>query len=93
MRTLVSVPCGLALILASAGLTACASTSSTEAMLAQDDPNRIICRNDINSGSRLKKKTCRPKWEWDEIAAGTAEIHRNLQRDTAKGEVSEGSRM
>ncbi|RZV38228.1 MAG: hypothetical protein EX272_03380 [Chromatiales bacterium] len=92
MRILISVPCGIALILVSAGLTACASTSSTEATLARDDPNRVICRNDVNVGSRLKKKTCRPKWEWDEIAEQTAELHRSLERDTAEGSISSESR-
>lgn len=92
MHTLVSLPCGLAIILVSAGLTACASSSSTETMLADDDPNRIICRNDINTGSRLKKKTCRPKWEWDEIAERTAELHRGLQRDTTEGSITPDSR-
>ena len=92
MHALFPVLRGLALILVSAALTACASSSSTGTMLADDDPNRIICRDDIHVGSRLPKKTCRTKQEWDELAVETAKIHRSLQRDTTQGEISSGSR-
>lgn len=91
MHTLISVLRNLALILLPLGLAACASTSSTETMLA-DDPNRVICRDDIHTGSRLPKKICRTKLEWDEIALETAKLHRSLERDTAQGEISSGSR-
>ena len=88
MRILVSVLLGsLAL-----GISACASSPSSETMLADNDPNRIVCRDDINTGSRLKKKTCRTQQEWDEIAEQTAEMHRSLQRDTTEGSITQGSR-
>lgn len=93
MHALNSVLRGVLIALVGFGLTACAGTSSTETMLADDDPNRIICRDDINTGSRLKKKTCRTKAEWDEIAEKTAEMQRGLQRDTAEGAITDGSRM
>lgn len=88
MRILVSV----LLVSLAFGISACASSSSTETMLADNDPNRVVCRNDINTGSRLKKKTCRTQQEWDEIAAQTAEMQRGLERDTAEGTISDGSR-
>ncbi len=74
------------------GVSACASSSSSDVLLADDDPNRVVCRNDINTGSRLKKKTCRTQAEWDEIAERTAEMHRGLQRDSAEGAITDGSR-
>ncbi len=88
MRILVSV----LLVSIALGISACASSSSSELMLADDDPNRIVCRDDINTGSRLKKKTCRTQQEWDEIAEQTAEMHRGLERDSTKGSITEGSR-
>ena len=92
MHTSISVLRGLALTLLTLGLTACASTSSTETMVADDDPNRVICRDDIHTGSRLSKKVCRTKLEWDELALETAKLHRSLERDTTQGEISGESR-
>ena len=92
MHALVPVLRGFVVALIGLGLTACAGTSSTETMLADDDPNRIVCRNDINTGSRLKKKICRTQAEWDEIAEQTAEMQRGLQRDTTEGSITDGSR-
>lgn len=74
------------------GVSACASSSSSDVLLVDNDPNRVVCRNDINTGSRLKKKTCRTQAEWDEIAERTAEMHRDLQRDSAAGAITDGSR-
>lgn len=92
MHALVPVLRGSVIALIGFGLTACAGTSSTETMLTDDDPNRVVCRNDINTGSRLKKKTCRTQAEWDEIAERTAEMQRGLERDTTEGAITDGSR-
>lgn len=94
MRSLVSIwRCsGLALVLF--GLAACASSPSSNGLLADEkDPNQVICRNEPNTGSRLPKKVCRTRAEWDEIAAASAELGRSLQRDTVGGAISDGSRQ
>lgn len=92
MKSLRFLSCVLGLALASVGISACASSTSDSLLVSQDDPQRVICRSDINTGSRLPKKTCRTKAEWDELAAQTAELHRNLQRSTVDGALSSESK-
>lgn len=93
MRLFESLPIILGVSLVSLGVASCASSTSPNSMVAEvKDPNEVICRNDTNVGSRLPKKTCRTRLEWDEIAEGTQELNRNLQRDTARGAITDGSR-
>lgn len=93
MRPLVSLSFMLGVWFVSLGVASCASSTSPNIMVAQEkDPTEVICRNDVNVGSRLPKKTCRTRLEWDELAAGTQELNRNLQRRTADGGFTDGSR-
>lgn len=90
MRSLVhlSLSCALALVLLVLG--ACASSTPSGTLHAEQ---RIICRSDANTGSRLPNKTCRTKEEWDRIAEETGELSRNLERATRDGVISDGARQ
>lgn len=47
------------------------------------DLNRIVCRDDKPTGSRLAKRTCKTKREWQIEAEENQEAKRNLPRSTA----------
>ena len=73
-------------------LTGCAGSSETT--VADDDPNRTVCRTDPNTGSRLPKRICKTAAEWDEIAARNLEERRHLSRDQRVGSpAAEGARV
>lgn len=94
MRSLISLSRGLGLACLFLGLAACASSPPADGLVADEtDPLKIICRNEPNTGSRLPKKVCRTRQEWDEIAAANQEMKRGLQRDTTSGAISDGSRQ
>lgn len=93
MRSCVSILRGIGSVLVLLGLAACASSPSDGLVAADVDPQKIICRNEPNTGSRLPKKVCRTRAEWDEMAAASAELGRNLERDTVGGSISDGSRQ
>lgn len=62
----------------------CASTDGATA-LADNDPNRVVCKSAPNTGSRIKKHDCRTVKEWDDVAAATDEINDAVrQRDTIR---------
>jgi hypothetical protein len=90
MQSLVPLSRGLALALVLLVMGACASSSPSGALHAEQ---RIVCRSDVNTGSRLPKKTCRSKEEWDQIAEESAELSRNLERATRDGAISDGARQ
>jgi len=90
MQSLVPLSRGLALALVLLVMGACASSSPSGTLHAEQ---RIVCRSDVNTGSRLPKKTCRSKQEWDQIAEETAELSRNLERATRDGVISDGARQ
>jgi hypothetical protein len=69
---------------------ACASSTPSGTLHAEQ---RIICRSDVNTGSRLPNKTCRSKQEWDRISEETGELARNLERSTREGTISSGGRQ
>lgn len=94
MRSLSSPLRGFALASIALGLAACAGSTGPDGLVAEEkDPNQIICRNEPNTGSRLPKKVCRTRAEWDEIAAASAELGRSLERDTIGGGITDGSRQ
>ena len=94
MRSFVSTLRGFGAALLLLGLAACASSPSGEGLVAGGkDPNKVICRNEPNTGSRLPKKVCHTRAEWDEIAAASAELGHSLQRDSVGGAISDGSRQ
>lgn len=71
-------------------LAGCASDSANT--VADNDPNRIICRTDPNTGSRLPKRVCKTAAEWDDIAARNEEERRNLGRaESSAGASTAGS--
>ena len=72
----------LALLAVAAG---CASPSDTTkgVTMAEVDAQEIICHERAPTGSRLIKKTCKTRAEWDADAEQSKEIKRSLQRDTA----------
>ena len=77
----------LALALAGA-VTGCASSSET---VANNDPSRVICRTDPNTGSRLPKRVCKTALEWDQIAERNLEERRNLQRAASPDGAATGT--
>lgn len=75
-----------------AGLAGCASSTDPE-LVAEADPDRIICKSAPNTGSRLKKRDCKTAKQWDDIAAATDQVNDAVrQRDTIRpGAVSDSS--
>ena len=54
----------------------CASTSTEETpALADNDPNRVVCKSAPNTGSRVKKHDCRTAKQWEDLAAATDQIN------------------
>jgi hypothetical protein len=93
MQSFVSVSRAFGLGLVLLGLAACASSTSDGLMADEKHPQDVICRNEPNTGSRLPKKTCRTRAEWEAIAAASAELGRSLQRDSVGGSITDGSRQ
>ncbi len=52
---------------------------------ASNDPSRLVCRNEPNTGSRLPKRVCKTAAEWDQIAAEAQEAKRNMNRPAVGG--------
>jgi hypothetical protein len=90
MQSLVPLSRGFALALVLLVMGACANSNPSGTLHAEQ---RMICRSDVNTGSRLPNKTCRSKQEWDQIAEETAELKRNLERSTRDGAISSGARQ
>lgn len=74
---------GLAFYLMIAAGCANSSGSAAVASDADKDPERVICRDDINTGTRIPRKICKTAAEWETDAEETREINKNLERDTA----------
>ncbi len=81
----------IAVLLAFLTLAACAADSSNiNNVVADNDPMRMICRNDAPIGSRLPKKTCKTAQEWEQIAEENQEARRNIPRGTSAGASTGG---
>ncbi len=57
---------------------ASAGYSASEAI--EGDPNRMVCRRDKETGSRLASRTCKTAREWEEERLLNQEEMRNAQR-------------
>jgi len=90
MQSLVPLSRGFALALVLLVMGACANSNPSGTLHAEQ---RMICRSDVNTGSRLPNKTCRSKQEWDQISEETGELARNLERSTREGTISSGGRQ
>ncbi len=45
------------------------------------DPNRVVCRDEPDTGSRFNKRTCMTQAQWDDRTAKAEELQRvNSQR-------------
>ncbi len=53
-----------------------------------EDRNKEVCKRIAEMGSRLKKRICRPQWEWDALE----EEARELTRDET-GRVGSGAAL
>ena len=60
-----------------AGAIAGCSSSDT---VANNDPGRMICKSDPDTGSRLPKRVCKTALEWEQIAERNLEERRNWGR-------------
>jgi hypothetical protein len=93
MQSFVAVSRAFGLGLVLTGLAACAGSTSGDGLIADvKHPQDIICHNQPNTGSRLPKKVCRTRAEWDAIAEASAELGRSLQRDSVEGTITDGIR-
>ncbi len=88
-----SLFCAGALVLAVIGLSACASAPTEEGAMAAAEVDKIVCRREADTGSRLPKKTCKKQSEWDAIAEDNEQIRRNLERDSTAGTITDGGRQ
>lgn len=94
MRPFVSLSYVLGLSLFSLGIGACASSTSPDGIVEEElGPMQVVCRNDINTGSRIPKKVCHTRQEWDEIAAANLDEKRKLERGSTDGSFTDGSRQ
>ncbi len=93
MSTKVSLLPATALVFALIGLSACASAPTEEGALVAADVDKVVCKRDADTGSRLPKKTCKKQSEWDAIAEENEQIRRNLDRASTGGSLSDGSRQ
>lgn len=55
----------LTLLLASAAPESNTTTDQTTTAPAKPEKARKVCRNDDNTGSRLRKKTCKTQEQWN----------------------------
>ena len=85
MKSKVSVLSGIALPLIIAAGCASEPSAPGAVVMADNDPERIICHKDPEIGSRLPKKVCKSAREWDAIAEDEREQRRNLRRRTVGG--------
>ena len=83
----------LALALVVFGLSACASAPTEEGAVAAADLDPVVCKKDADTGSRLAKKKCKKQSEWDLIAEENERMRRNLERGSAAGSISDGTRQ
>ena len=59
------------IILAAITVSLCATVGMTAPKKARD-PNKVVCKYDAESGSRLKKtRSCHTQQEWDELRRQT----------------------
>jgi hypothetical protein len=59
------------ILLAAITISLCAGVGMTAPKKARD-PNKVICKYDSESGSRLKKtRSCHTQQEWDELRRQT----------------------
>ena len=74
-------------ILASAAVAVAAQTTDeAEAPTSRDDPNRVVCVNITEIGSRLnRRRVCRTKAEWDDLAAQTRNTIDRVQQVKTTG--------
>ena len=65
-------------------MVGCASSSDTVSAGAssalEGDPDRIICRREKETGSRLPSNTCKTAREWEDERLLNQEMMRNRQR-------------
>jgi len=93
MSTKISLLPAVLLVLVLTGLAACASAPTEEGAVAAADIDKVVCRREADTGSRLPKKTCKKQSEWDAIAEENERIRRNLDRASTGGSISDGSRQ
>ena len=58
--------------------TASAGYGASETI--ESDPDRVVCRRDKETGSRLSSRTCKTAREWEEERLLNQEEMRNAQR-------------
>lgn len=77
MKSISSAGLAAVAVVAIAGMSGCGSSSPA---LVDNDPTRIICRDEPDTGSRLPKRTCKEAREWEAIAQENQEARRNMRR-------------
>ena len=81
VKKLIAVGASALLISMASG---CASTEEAPT-LADNDPNRVVCKSAPNTGSRVKKHDCRTVKQWEDMAAATDQINDAVrQRDAIR---------
>ena len=61
--------------------TASASNSASTAI--EGDPDRIVCRREKETGSRLASRTCKTAAEWEQERLDNQDAMRNAQKSPA----------
>jgi hypothetical protein len=68
-------------------MVGCASSSDTVSAGATEalegDPDRIVCRREKETGSRLASRTCKTAAEWEQERLDNQDAMRNAQKSPA----------
>ncbi len=68
-----------------------AGCSSGTGAVADNDPGRMVCKSDPDTGSRLPKRVCKTALEWEQIAARNLEERRNWRRAASPDGAATGT--
>ena len=81
------IPGTIALMLSVAFVAGCASTPddpSAQAGYASADPDRMVCKRQKETGSRLSSRVCKTAREWEQERLDNKEALRNATNSGAR---------
>lgn len=75
--------CGLALLASNPALAGNPQSAAADA--SKKDPDRIVCRSEAMTGSRMHTRVCRTQAQWDDLT--------DKARDQLDDRLERGSRL
>jgi hypothetical protein len=74
---------GLTLALMIAAGCASSPDTASASNAIEEDPDRIVCRREKETGSRLASRTCKTAREWEQERLDNQDAMRNAQKSPA----------